>query len=250
MAADFLLDLAGDNAVEEALSIEDRVALLRARWVRLEPAVPRGHDLRVLAPVARGAALEEEVTERAPGRGDLELCEQREQAVDHECVLALAGLAVGLDAAVERSPDQFEVEAEREDAAVERRHRTALTRNMLLSSRSTIWSASRSSSGSQRFRTRGSCRGATRSTQISGPRNTPWIVTCEKPASSNCRRRRCDVVKNCFRRVRRPKGTAKPIRLTSAKPFKLNSGAAVVRHSPPGRSTRAISSIDGRGSGR
>src|SRR3954451_616823 len=149
MAADFLLDLAGDNAVEEALPIEDRVALLRARWVRLEPAVPRRHDLRVLAPVARGAALEEEVTERAPGRGDLELCEQREQAVDHECVLALAGLAVGLDAAVERSPDQFEVEAEREDAAVERRHRTALTRNMLLSSRSTGWSARRSSSGSQ-----------------------------------------------------------------------------------------------------
>src|SRR4051794_38044581 len=36
VAADFLLDLAGEDAVEEALPVEDRVTLLRASRVRLE----------------------------------------------------------------------------------------------------------------------------------------------------------------------------------------------------------------------
>src|SRR6059058_984858 len=107
--------------------------------------------------------------ERAPGRGNLELLQQRQQPVHYDRPLAFTRFAERFDIAVERPPDELEVEAEGEDAAVQR-HRTARTRNMLLSSRSTGRSARRSSRGSHLLRTLDKRRGAMRSIQMSGPR--------------------------------------------------------------------------------
>ena len=185
MASDLLRHGTRQDPIDQALPVEDRVALLRATRIVLEPVtdpfMPGRHDLRMLAAVLWSACVEEEVAEDAPRRRDLELGQQREQAVDHDGALPLARLAEGVWASVERSPDELEVEAEREDPAIERAlgrshasgPRTALTRNMLLSSRSRGRSASRSSSGSQRLSVRERCRGAMRSIQMRGPRYTP-----------------------------------------------------------------------------
>src|SRR5258705_5245287 len=99
----------------------------------------------MLAAVERSAFVEEEVAEGAPRRFDLELRQQGEQTVDHFGALKLASFAEPFQPQVERSPDELEIEAEREDPAIEaargRAHasgpRTALTRHMLPSSRST-----------------------------------------------------------------------------------------------------------------
>ena len=182
MTTDLLRHGTGQDPINQALPVEDRIALLRATRIVLEPIaypfMPGRHDLRMLAAVLGSACLEEEVAEDAPRGRDLELVQQREQAVDDDRALPLARLAEGVWAPVERSPDELEVEAEREYPASERalgrshapEPRTALTRNMLLSSRSRGRSASRSSSGSQRLSARERCRGAMRSIQMRGPR--------------------------------------------------------------------------------
>src|SRR5207247_10958063 len=108
------------------------------------------------------------------------LRKQGEQGVDDHGALELAGPAESLGAEeVEGPPDQLEVEAEGEHAPGQgrgelagfvHRYRTAWTRSMQERSRRSGRSATRASSGSQRFRTRGRARGARRSTQLMGPR--------------------------------------------------------------------------------
>src|SRR3954447_23994734 len=111
------------------------------------------------------------MTQHAPRGRHLELGQQGEEPIDDLGPLAQAGIAkLPGPVVAERPPDQLEVQAEREDAALQGAYRIALTTSMFDRSRQTRRSASPRSTVCQRRRKPGRRDGARRSTQLTGPR--------------------------------------------------------------------------------
>ena len=128
MTADLLSNRARLNFFNQATPQKQRRLCLIAadiigEPVLLAPRMRRSDDFRMPLAIRCLAAFQKKMADRAPGRADIELGKQAEQAINDDLALKLAGVAKPRrPEEVERSPQQFEVEADRKDAAFQLSH--------------------------------------------------------------------------------------------------------------------------------
>src|SRR5262249_5262769 len=115
-------DLLYDAAPEKDRFLGLRLLEIMRKPVACAPGVARSNDLRVPQPVRRIASIQQQVTDDAPCRRDLEFHKEIQQPIDHDPSLDLTASTERFRAEqIQRAPDELQIQTEGEDTFMQLR---------------------------------------------------------------------------------------------------------------------------------